>query len=38
MFFGVFVGLKGKAVLGAGIRTSFCRILIGARNAIVLML
>ena len=38
MFLGVFVGSKGKEVLGAGIRPSFCRVLIGARKEIVLML
>ena len=38
MFLGVFVGSKGKAVLGAGIRPSFCRVLIGERKAFVLML
>ena len=38
MFLGVFFGSKGKAVSGAGIRPSFCRVLIGARKAIVLML
>ena len=37
-FLRVFVGSMGKAVLGAGIRPSFCRVLIGARKAIVLML
>ena len=38
MFLGFFVRSKGKAVLGAGIRPSFCRVLIGARKASVLML
>ena len=38
MFFGVFVGSKGKEVLGAGIRPSFRRVLIWERKAIVLML
>ena len=38
MFLGVFVGSKGKVVLGAEIRPSFCRVLIGARKEIVLML
>ena len=38
MFLGVFVGSKGKAVLGAGIRPSFCRVLIEARKEIFLML
>ena len=38
MFLGVFVGSKGKVVLGAGIRPSFCRVLIRARKVIVLML
>ena len=28
----------GKAVLGSGMRPSFCRVLNGARKAIVLML
>ena len=36
--FGVFCWIKGKAVLGAGFRPSFCRVLIGARKAIVFML
>ena len=35
---GVFVGSKGKVVLGAGIRPIFCRVLIGARKEIVLMI
>ena len=38
MFLGFFVGKKGKAVLGAGIRPSFCRVLIAARKASVLMI
>ena len=29
---------KGKAVLGSGMRPSFCRVLNGARKEIVLML
>ena len=28
----------GKAILGLGMRPSFCRVLIGARKAVVLML
>ena len=38
MILGVFAGKKGKAVLGVGIRPSFCRVLIGERKEIVLML
>ena len=38
MFLVVFFGSKGKAVLGAGIRPSLCRVLIRARKAVVLML
>ena len=38
LILGGFVGSKGKVVLGAGIRPSFCRVLIGARKAINLML
>ena len=38
MFLGVFFGSMGKEVLGAGIRPSFCKVLIGARKEIVLML
>ena len=38
LILGVFVGEKGKANLGAGIRPSFCRVLIGAGKESVLML
>ncbi len=38
LIFEGFVGVKGKANLGPGMRPSFCRVLIGARKAIILML
>ena len=38
MILGVFVGNKGKAILGLGIKPSFCIILIGAGKAMVFML
>ena len=36
--FRVLLESKGKAVLGSGMRPSFCRVLIGARKEIVLIL
>ena len=38
MILGFLLESKGKAVLGSGMRPSFCRALSGARKAIVLML
>ena len=37
-FFKGFVEKMGKANLGSGTRQSFCRVPIGARNAIIFML
>ena len=38
LILGVLLESKGKAVLGPGMRPSFCRVLNGAREEIVLML